>query len=133
MTWKFSVIPIVALFLFAGNTSGQSTVYECEIKEALHLTDDGTLRPYPRYPRSSRRFMVDKTTGVAVGDVFVYGDLIWRLNERGSKEQSFKTVGHSSKGELLVTVAVMEFREGRDKPFVLNEIGIGAAYTGLCK
>jgi hypothetical protein len=85
-----STIAISVLALVTATTSVRATVYECEIKETRELGDDGVLKSRPQY--FSLRFMVNKVTGVAVGEIFEH-DLTWKLIEHGSTSQSFKTQG----------------------------------------
>src|SRR4030088_677014 len=105
-------------------------VYECEIKEARGLSDDGVSRPRPQ--NFSPRFMINKITGVVVGEVFEH-DLTWRLIEQGSTSTSFKTAGYRPGGDLYVALTVLEFHSGKEKPFMVFDIGIGSLLTGLCR
>ena len=114
-------------------TANGGTLYECEAKEAAGLEDGGALKPYPQFPHASRRFMVDKNSGLAIGEIFPFRNLIWKLIEQGSKTTSFKVIGFSAAGQPAAALTILEYRENVEKPFVLLDIQIGSVTTGLCR
>jgi hypothetical protein len=57
---------------------------------------------------------------------------VWRLIEHGTTSESFKTAGYRPGGDIYVVLTVLEFHDGKEKPFIVFDVGIGSLLTGLC-
>src|SRR5258708_27836877 len=68
LNMRSSVILTILLSLIACPPSNAADIYSCEIKERLLLNDDGLIRAGKML--ESPKFMIDKNTGNAVGEIF---------------------------------------------------------------
>jgi hypothetical protein len=120
---KSAAIVGMAVALMTHSADAQSLyVYECEINEWLHFTDDNEVRPYhhsvrPPYPNIpfSRKVMIDKSSGAVVSQRLSAGVYQWKLIQEGSEYEAFKSVGLGWRGVPMWDVFVIDWSRVKAK------------------
>jgi hypothetical protein len=80
---KSVISATVVFFLLACPQGRAADIYTCEAKERLLLNEDGLVRAAKKMMESPH-FMIDKSTGNAVGEMF-YGSPTWQIVQRGQQ------------------------------------------------
>jgi hypothetical protein len=128
-----SVFLSIVLFSFACSPGKAADTYSCQAKEQLLLNDDGLVRAKSQMDWSPQ-FMIDKSTGNAVGEIFL-GSPTWQIMKRGSTVSSLVSQGRVM-GQWVYKVVVYSFNERKEKPFIIENRGsegVFEIFSGTCK
>jgi hypothetical protein len=133
------VLSMIIASLFACPPSKAADIYSCQVKEHLSLDDNGLVRATPLLTISSPQFMIDKTTGNAVGEIFS-GVSTWKIVQQGSTANSLVSQGSvlnfTGRSVVVYNIIVYSFRKQNEKPFVVENResdGNFQVFSGICK
>ncbi|MDB3923327.1 hypothetical protein N9359_04445 [Luminiphilus sp.] len=112
-------------------TNAYEAAYQCVVKDAKQLADDGTLESLDDY--LGAEFVVDRATGRMNGRLKNHGYFGEpTVIDPGSKDQAFKVITvHDAGFPAVDYLYVGSFAEGYEKPFLY--IDGNKVFSGACK
>lgn len=110
--------------------------YMCTVKTEFHLSDDGSLSSYRNPLALGGQFAVDRQTGTLIEkgpSFFVSANSIINVLSHGNSESYFVAtyaLPATDQGIFYTVLAVQEFADGKEKPFLMSSGG--SVYAGTC-
>jgi hypothetical protein len=111
--------------------------YECRIREAYRVTDQGTLEAGAWSGDPQRgRFTVSRESGQVIGDwLTTVRASRTEVTQAGNSEWGYLTLARfqNEHGESIQTIHIQHYHPGPDKPFVASSPGGVGLVSGICQ
>lgn len=127
---------LVIMLLVPLTCHADTLQYFCVVKSEISVDDNGVLTPPRNQTMVGKSFSINRKTGKIIGALFRNSTASEvKVLNRGSDVHSFEVLSVSSPTGKVTTdlVAVHEYVEKEEKPFIGVESGIGWMYSGTCK
>ena len=131
----FFTLLISVFIIYSGAFAGPKG-YMCTVETELHLSNDGSLEPYPKPLAVGEQFAVDRSTGNLIKALSWWMIVSAKtvVLSQGSPSSSFMaiyTAPAADNGIFHTTLYIKEFTKGIEKPFLLTSNG--SVYAGVCE
>ena len=112
---------LVALMTIAATEAVALESYECNVKEGMSLSEDGSLQKKGGFADIAvgTKFTVDRRTGRVLGKISnhnAYGQP--KVIDPGSSEQSFKAITIYQPNVTVDLLIIQQFSDSPEKPFI---------------
>lgn len=133
---NIKILASTLLLIFSLTTKAENNSYECEIKQAIEVNDNGLMVKHVGIYKDfiGKKFSIDRVSGAMIGDAFAttYDKKITVI-DKGSKDNAYKAIVTSNPPNIWVKyIVVNEFHSTKNKSFWGNT-DTNTILSGQCK
>ncbi len=122
---------ILIILLLSSPSHAEKSIYVCEVKSALYLSENGTFKKREGNYGVGKKFIVDRSTGEMKGELTNntgFSKLV--LLNKGNSVQSLAAITTNRSSKTASYIYVQEFSKNQLKPFFY--VDFHHIYSGTC-